>query len=83
VTETSQGADLGGALSSRSAAAISSSMNGPMSRVINYVLGHKVGDHGEREGIEMLEMLAHHPSTAKFISRKLAIRFVSDNPRKA
>ena len=25
-------------------------------------------------------MLAHHPSTAKFISRKLAMRFVSDNP---
>ncbi len=45
-----------------------------------YVLGHKVGDHGEREGVEMLEMLAHHPSTAKFISRKLAMRFVSDNP---
>ena len=45
-----------------------------------YVLGHKVGDHGEKEGIEMLEMLAHHPSTAKFISRKLAMRFVSDNP---
>ena len=30
--------------------------------------------------VEMLEMLAHHPSTAKFISRKLAMRFVSDNP---
>ncbi len=44
------------------------------------VLGHKVGDRGEREGVEMLEMLAHHPSTAKFISRKLAMRFVSDNP---
>jgi hypothetical protein len=25
-------------------------------------------------------MLAHHPSTAKFISKKLAVRFVSDNP---
>ncbi len=28
----------------------------------------------------MLDVLAHHPSTAKFISRKLAMRFVSDNP---
>jgi uncharacterized protein (DUF1800 family) len=45
-----------------------------------YILGHKIGEHGEREGEEMLDILAHHPSTAKFISRKLAVRFVSDNP---
>jgi uncharacterized protein (DUF1800 family) len=45
-----------------------------------YVLGHKIREHGEKEGEEMLEILAHHPSTAKFISRKLAMRFVSDNP---
>jgi uncharacterized protein (DUF1800 family) len=48
-----------------------------------YVLGHKIGDHGEKEGEEMLDVLAHHPSTAKFISRKLAMRFVSDNPAQA
>jgi uncharacterized protein (DUF1800 family) len=45
-----------------------------------YVLGRKIGEHGEKEGEEMLDALAHHPSTAKFISRKLAMRFVSDNP---
>ena len=45
-----------------------------------YVLGHKIKEHGEQEGMEMLDILAHHPSTAKFISRKLAMRFVSDNP---
>jgi uncharacterized protein (DUF1800 family) len=45
-----------------------------------YILGRKIGDHGEKEGEEMLDVLAHHPSTAKFISRKLAMRFVSDNP---
>ncbi|MGH9570392.1 MAG: DUF1800 domain-containing protein, partial [Candidatus Angelobacter sp.] len=45
-----------------------------------YVLGHKITEHGEAEGTEMLDILAHHPSTARFISRKLAIRFVSDNP---
>lgn len=28
-------------------------------------------------------MLAHHPSTAKFISKKLATRFVNDNPSPA
>lgn len=45
-----------------------------------FVLGHKIGDHGEDEGMQMLDVLAHHPSTAKFISKKLAMRFVSDNP---
>lgn len=45
-----------------------------------YVLGHKIDEHGEAEGMEALNILAHHPSTAKFISRKLAMRFVSDNP---
>ncbi|HEY2169805.1 MAG TPA: DUF1800 domain-containing protein [Candidatus Angelobacter sp.] len=48
-----------------------------------YVLGLKIGEHGEKEGEEMLDVLAHHPSTAKFISRKLAMRFVSDNPPQA
>jgi uncharacterized protein (DUF1800 family) len=45
-----------------------------------YILGRKIDSHGEKEGEEMLDVLAHHPSTAKFISRKLAMRFVSDNP---
>ena len=35
---------------------------------------------GYDEGLELLNMLAKHPSTAKFISRKLAVRFVNDNP---
>src|SRR6478752_5816759 len=48
-----------------------------------YVLGRKISEHGEKEGEEMLDVLAHHPSTAKFISRKLAMRFVSDNPPQA
>src|SRR5260370_13833717 len=30
--------------------------------------------------MEMMDILAHHPSTARFISKKLAMRFVSDNP---
>jgi len=44
------------------------------------VLGHRVKSHGEKEGLEVLHILARHPSTAKFISTKLAVRFVSDNP---
>ena len=35
---------------------------------------------GYEEGVQLLIMLAHHPSTAKFICKKLAVRFVSDNP---
>jgi uncharacterized protein (DUF1800 family) len=45
-----------------------------------YIFGQKIGEHGEGEGMEMLDLLARHPSTAKFISKKLAMRFVSDNP---
>jgi uncharacterized protein (DUF1800 family) len=44
------------------------------------VLGHKIKQHGEKEGMEVLHLLAHHPSTARFISTKLAMRFVSDDP---
>jgi len=38
---------------------------------------------GENEGVLLLERLAAHPSTAAFISRKLARRFVADNPPQA
>jgi uncharacterized protein (DUF1800 family) len=44
------------------------------------VLSHKIKQHGEKEGMEVLHLLAHHPSTAHFICTKLATRFVSDNP---
>jgi uncharacterized protein (DUF1800 family) len=35
---------------------------------------------GEEDGERVLDILAAHPSTARFISRKLAERFVSDDP---
>jgi uncharacterized protein (DUF1800 family) len=44
------------------------------------VLGHKIKQHGEKEGMEVLSILARHPSTAHFICSKLAMRFVSDDP---
>ena len=44
------------------------------------VLGHKIKERGEKEGTEVLRILARHPSTAHFICSKLAIRFVSDDP---
>ena len=45
------------------------------------VLGHKIkAGGGESDGEQVLDILASHPSTAKFISTKLARRFVSDTP---
>jgi len=44
------------------------------------VLGHKIKENGEKEGLEVLRTLARHPKTAHFISQKLAMRFVSDDP---
>jgi uncharacterized protein (DUF1800 family) len=35
---------------------------------------------GYEEGVRLIHLLATHVSTAKFISKKLAVRFVSDNP---
>jgi uncharacterized protein (DUF1800 family) len=35
---------------------------------------------GVGDGLKVLDILAHHPATARFISKSLAIRFVSDDP---
>ena len=35
---------------------------------------------GYQEGVEVLEMLSSQPNTAKFICKKIAVRFVSDQP---
>jgi uncharacterized protein (DUF1800 family) len=45
------------------------------------VLEHKLpAGRGEQDGLDVIDILAHHPSTAKFISKKLAQRFVADDP---
>jgi uncharacterized protein (DUF1800 family) len=44
------------------------------------VMGRTFYDGGMNDGEEALKMLANHPSTGLFISRKLARHFVSDNP---
>ncbi len=44
------------------------------------VLGKKIHNGGMGDGKEVIDLLVKHPSTAKFISVKLARRFVSDNP---
>jgi uncharacterized protein (DUF1800 family) len=45
------------------------------------VLGHKIpAEGGMKDGLLVLDILAHHSSTAKFIATKLVRYFVSDNP---
>jgi uncharacterized protein (DUF1800 family) len=45
------------------------------------VLGHKItAGGGEQDGVQVIEILAHHPATARFISTKLARHFVADDP---
>ena len=45
------------------------------------VLGHVIpAGGGVEDGETVLDIVARHPSTAKFIARKLAIRLVSDAP---
>jgi uncharacterized protein (DUF1800 family) len=47
------------------------------------VLGQKISEGGMKDGLKVLDILVDHPSTAKFIARKLAVKFVSDNPSDA
>ena len=45
------------------------------------VLGHLIkAAGGMNDGLEVLDILAHHPATAHFISLRLAQRFVADSP---
>ena len=45
------------------------------------VLGHKIpAGGGIKDGLTVLDILAHSPATAKFIATKLVRHFVSDNP---
>ena len=48
-----------------------------------YILGQKFpAGHGEDEGERVLDLVATHPSTARFIVTKLSRHFVSDDPPK-
>jgi uncharacterized protein (DUF1800 family) len=45
------------------------------------VLGHRIkADGDERDGEQVLDILARHPATSRFIATKLVRRFVSDMP---
>jgi uncharacterized protein (DUF1800 family) len=46
-----------------------------------HVLGHRIkAGRGIEDGEQVLDILASHPSTARFIATKLVRRFVSDDP---
>lgn len=47
------------------------------------VLGQKIDEGGMKDGLKVIDILVNHPSTAKFIARKLAVKFVSDTPSDA
>jgi uncharacterized protein (DUF1800 family) len=44
------------------------------------VLGHTISEGGIKDGLKVIDILVSHPSTAKHIARKLAVKFVSDKP---
>ncbi len=45
------------------------------------ILGTRLpANGGQSDGDKVIDILASHPSTAKFIARKLCVRFVSDTP---
>jgi uncharacterized protein (DUF1800 family) len=44
------------------------------------VLGQRIRGGGKDEGDRVLHLLATHPSTARFLARKLAQRFIADDP---
>ena len=48
-----------------------------------YVLGQKIDEGGMKDGLKVIDILVNSPATAKFIAKKLAVKFVSDNPSAA
>jgi uncharacterized protein (DUF1800 family) len=46
---------------------------------VKHVLGHTIpAGQGQKDGEQVLDIVAAHPSTARFIARKLCRRFVAD-----
>jgi uncharacterized protein (DUF1800 family) len=44
------------------------------------VLGNKINAGGINDGLQVIDLLVKNQATAKFIAKKLAVKFVSDNP---
>ncbi|HVE98196.1 MAG TPA: DUF1800 domain-containing protein [Mycobacteriales bacterium] len=52
---------------------------GPL-RVMGWRAANGDAAKGVETGLSLLDYLAHHPSTARHIARRLCVRFVSDSP---
>jgi len=50
---------------------------------VKTVLGQTVSEGGMKDGLKVIDLLVKQPATAKFIARKLAVKFVSDKPSEA
>jgi uncharacterized protein (DUF1800 family) len=48
-----------------------------------FVLGQKVDEGGMKDGLKVIDILVNSPATAKFIAKKLCVKFVSDHPSDA
>lgn len=46
------------------------------------VLGRQIAPNGQAEAEQVLDMLAAHPATARFIATKLVRRFITDDPER-
>ncbi len=44
------------------------------------VLGQKINEGGIKDGLKVIDLLVSQPATARFIAKKLAVKFVNDNP---
>ncbi|MEL7488559.1 MAG: DUF1800 domain-containing protein, partial [Pseudomonadota bacterium] len=44
------------------------------------VMGKRYADSGREQALSILDDLARHPATARFVARKLAIHFIADAP---
>ncbi|MEO6589634.1 MAG: DUF1800 domain-containing protein [Pyrinomonadaceae bacterium] len=49
-------------------------------RSVKNILGQKVSEGGIKDGLKVIDILVSKPATAKFIAKKLAVKFVNDNP---
>lgn len=50
---------------------------------VKTVLGQEIHEGGIKDGLKVIDILVSNPATAKFIARKLAVKFVSDKPSEA
>jgi uncharacterized protein (DUF1800 family) len=81
------GSAINAELAARSTPAMSDSMDEMMTaggtEQKAAALANAPGNAGMKEGLEALNLLAHSPQTAHFISWKIAQRFVADDPPSA